>query len=96
MISANMRNYDFFTIGALDAYGQPIESTEPTGVIKMAIHLSTQAIQDNVNYQNANYVGLTTDAEVNDKYIIEYGKERLKVLYVNPQGRYKQVYLIKQ
>ena len=50
-------------------------------------------ITDNILYKNCAYIGLTTDAEVNDTYVIKYGSERLKVLYVNPMGRFKQVFL---
>lgn len=95
MINANMRLYNFFTLGGLDAYGQPTipQDAEPTGQIKMSISISSQSVQDNIMYQGCQYMGLTHDTEVNDTYVIEYGKERLKVLYVSPQGRLKQVFL---
>lgn len=95
MITAAMRIYDYFTLGAEDEYGQrtmPPADAVPTGTIKMAINISSQAVQDNINYQNANYVGLT-HAKVDDTYIIQYGDERLKVLYVNPKGRLTQVFM---
>ena len=95
MINAEMKLYNFFTIGEANAYGQPqmpAKDAEPVGQIKMAINISSQGTQDNINYKDCNYIGLTY-AEVKDTYIIEYGKERLKVLYINPKGRYKQVFL---
>ena len=92
MINSQMKTYNYFTFGALDEYGQPALSTEPVGQVKMAINISSQSVIDNINYKDATYIGLTL-AEVNDTYVIEYGKERLKVLYVNPIGRYKQVFL---
>lgn len=94
MINNDMRTYRFFTFGELDAYGQPQLSTEPKGTVKMAINISNQSIQDNINYKGANYIGLTM-ATVDDTYVIEYGEEKLKVQYVNPKGRFKQVYLVK-
>jgi hypothetical protein len=94
MITTDMRLYNFFTFGEKDAYGQAILSKEPIGQIKMAINISSQSIQDNVNYSGANYIGLT-HANVDDTYVIEYGNERLKVLYINPKGRMKQVFLAK-
>lgn len=94
MIYSNMRSYDYFTFGTLDGYGQPQLSKEKQGTIRISIYLTSQAIQDNINYQNANYVGLTFE-DVNDTYVIQYGDERLKVLYVNPVGRYKQVFMVK-
>ena len=92
MINADMRLYDYFTFGDDDGYGQPQLSTEPVGQIKMAINLTSQSIQDNINYKEAQYIGLT-HADVDDTYVIAFGNERLKVLYVNPKGRYKQVFL---
>lgn len=93
MINSQMRNYNYFTFGELNAYGQPKLSTEPIGTIKMAINLSSQSNTNNVLYSQATYIGLTHDAKVNDTYVIEYEGKKLKVLYVNNPGRYKTVYL---
>ena len=96
MITTNMRIYNYFTLGGKDGYGQATVSEEPQGTIKMAIYISSQSTQDNINYQNCNYVGLTTDKSVNDKMVIQYGNEKLKVLYVNNAGRFIQAFLQKQ
>lgn len=93
MITTDMRTYSYFTLGDDNGYGQPVISQEPKGTIKMAINISSQAVQDNINYQDCNYMGLTMDKSVNDKFVIQYGEEKLKVLYINPRGRYIQVYL---
>ena len=93
MISTDMRLYDYFTFGDDNGYGMPQLSTDPEGQIKMAINISSQGTQDNILYKDCTYVGLTQDANVNDTYVIRYGKGKLKVLYVNPKGRYKQVFL---
>ena len=93
MINTDMRLYDYFTYGDDDGYGQPALSTDPKGKIKMSINISSQSTQDNILYKDCSYVGLTHDANVDDTYVIEYGDERLKVLYVNPKGRFKQVFL---
>ena len=93
MITTDMRLYDFYTFGSDNSYGMPQLSTEPKGQIKMAINISSQSIQDNILYKDCSYIGLTLDANVNDTYVIKYGEEQLKVLYVNPKGRYKQVFL---
>lgn len=95
MINTDMRLYDYFTIGKPDAYGQPQLPTLdsiPLGQIKMSINISTQAITDNIKYKDCSYLGLTKDI-VNDTYIIKYENQLLKVLYVNPKGRFKQVFL---
>lgn len=93
MINTDMRLYDYFTFGEDNGYGMPQLSTEPKGQIKIAINISSQATQDNILYKDCSYVGLTHDTNVNDTYVIEYEGEKLKVLYVNPKGRYKQVFL---
>ena len=92
MINADMRLYDYFTLGNKDEYGQPTLSDTPVGQIKMSINITSQNVQDNINYVNAQYIGLT-NANVDDTYIIQYGDRRLKVLYVNPKGRMKQVFM---
>ena len=87
-----MRLYNYFAFGEDDGYGMPQLSTEPKGQIKMAINISSQATQDNILFKDCTYIGLTR-ANVTDAYVIEYEGARLKVLYVNPKGRYKQVFL---
>lgn len=94
MINANFRLYDYFTFGEDNGYGQPVLSDAPVGQVKMAVEISSQAIQDNINYKDAQYIGLT-HANVEDTYVIAYGEERLKVLYVNPRGRLNQVFMAK-
>lgn len=95
MINRDMRLYNYFTLGSVNAYGQPAVSSDPAGQIKMAINITSQNVQDNVNYHNAQYVGLT-HAKVDDTYIIDYEGERLKVLYINAKGRLNQVFMSKQ
>ena len=92
MINAMMRLYNYSTIGSIDEYGQEVIDNEVKGQVKMAINLTSQTVQDNINYKDAQYIGLT-HAAIDDTYIIHFGDERLKVLYVNPFGRYKQVFL---
>lgn len=92
MINAQMKRYSYSTIGAPDGYGQPTQSPVPVGEIKIAICSTEQHIQDNVLYSGASYIGLT-HAAVDDSFVIHYGDIDLKVLYVNPFGRYKQVFM---
>jgi hypothetical protein len=95
MINADMRLYDYFTLGATNSYGQPVlpKATDtPAGKISIAIYTTSQSIQDNINFKEAKYIGLT-QAKVKDTYIINKDNELLKVLYVQPVGRFKQVFL---
>lgn len=93
MINFDMKLCDFFTIGENDAYGQPQITAEPVGTIKIAIYPTSTATQDNVLYKSAEYIGLTTNAEITDRYIIQHENERLKVLYIQKKGRFKQVFM---
>jgi hypothetical protein len=93
MINADMREYDFYTYGDTDGYGQPALSENVQGKVKMAIYETSTAIQDNIAYKNATYVGLTHNSNVNDTYVVVFENKRLKVLYVKPKGRYKQVFM---
>ena len=92
MINADMRIYDYFTLGDDNGYGVPQLSTEAKGTIKMSIQITSQNIQENIKYKGATYIGLTL-GNVDESYVIQYGDERLKVLYVNPKGRFKQVFM---
>lgn len=95
MINAQMKPYSYWLYEEENEYGEKTISANanPIGVIKMAINLMNEQTVDNVLYQNANYIGLTLSSGITDNYVIQYGDERLKVLYVNPIGRYKQVFL---
>lgn len=92
MIATDMKTYNYFLYKDKDAYGQLQMSKEPKGTVKMAINITSQSIQDNINYKGASYLGLTHSL-LDDSYVIQYGDLKLKVLYVNPRGRLKQVFL---
>lgn len=93
MISLVARMYDYYKLFEKDAYGQMKPSEEVQGQVKMSIFTTNQAIQDNIRYKDATYVGLTYDKAIDDTYVIKYGEEKLKVLYVNRHGRYIQVFM---
>lgn len=101
MISAAMKAYNYYLYGAADSYGQPTLIKDAAGApvvqgsVKMAIYTTTQAIQDNINYKDCSYVGITHNKTITDAFVIQYGEEKLKVLYVNPHGRFNQVFLKK-
>jgi hypothetical protein len=88
-----MKIYNFFAFGVLDEYGQPQLSEESQGTIKISIFPTSQVITDNIKYKEASYIGLTHNNSVNDSWVIEYGEVKLKVLYVNPEGRLNQVFM---
>ena len=93
MINACTRTYDYYTIGSNNAYGQPVVSEDPKGQVRMAIYISSQSVQDNINYEDCQYIGIT-QAKVDDTYVIRYNDKKLKVLYVNSQGRFNQVFMV--
>lgn len=96
MINAGFREYEYYKTSVNSEYGQeiiPPHNTKPQGKVKLSIFSTSKGTQDNILYLNCQYVGFTFDAEIDDKYIILYGKERLKVLYCQTNGRYKQVFL---
>lgn len=96
MINVQMLPYCYYTLETENEYGQVTQSyDEPTGTIRMAINISSQSVQDNILYGNAQYVGLTHDKTINDRWVIDYKGTKLKVLYVNTQGRYTQVFMAK-
>ena len=94
MITRDLKEYEYFQYEGKDTYGFPKLSEEPKGKVKLAIYITNQSIQDNINYSGASYVGFTNSL-LDDSYVIKYGELQLKVLYVNPQGRMKQVFLSK-
>ena len=94
MINPDMRIYEYYTYSAKYSYGQERLSEDVQGTIKISINTTSQAVQDNINYKDASYIGITR-AAINDSFVIQYGEEKLKVLYVQTKGRFKQVYLKK-
>ena len=93
MINATMRTYSYFTFGAYDEYGQQTLSTAPVGTIKLSINTLSTNIGTNIKYKDATYIAFTQDKRINDTFVIQYGAEKLKVLYTIPFGRYTQVFL---
>jgi len=96
MIYSNMRLYDYWLVSVNEAYGQevlPDAKAEPIGKVKLSIYPTSTGTQENILYANCAYVGLTFDTEIDDKYVILYEGKRLKVMYKQPMGRFKQVFL---
>lgn len=102
MITPDLREYDYYLYDENNSYGQRVlikdEQGNPKkqGTVKLAIYTTSQAVQDNINYHNAQFLALTHDKGINDTYAIQYGESVLKVLYVGYRGRYKQVFLNEQ
>lgn len=92
MINTKMRLYEYFTYGEPDEYGQSVLSPNPVGAIKLSISNISIATTDSIKYKDADYIGLTL-AKVDDTYVIKYNDQMLKVRYVIPDGRYKQVFM---
>lgn len=93
MINADMRDYEYYNLYADNGYGQPTLTETVQGTVKMAINNTSQSVQDNIKYLNATYIGLTLNSNINDTYVIKYGETKLKVLYVQRKGIYKQVFM---
>ena len=96
MIYSKMRPYDYWKISVNEEYGQevlPAETAAADGQVKLSIYPTSAGTQDNILYADCSYVGFTFDAEVSDKYVIAYEKERLKVMYIQQAGRMRQVFL---
>lgn len=71
-----------------DEYGQLVNK-EQQGEILMFLSLTKNQEKQNPLYQEASYLGLTYDNNINDKYVID---GHLKVLYV-VKGRINQVFM---
>ena len=95
MINATMRTYDYYTLGAKDEYGQETLSEETQGTLQLAIYTLSNTIGTNIKYKDATYIALTQNKAINDSFVIQYGEEKLKVLYTTPSNRYTQVFLAK-
>ena len=92
-IRNQMKSYNFYTLeDELNDYGEHEAAQTASGTIEMAINLKTETMKDYILYSQAQYIGLTADS-ITDKYIIEYGNEKLKVLYVNTFGRLNQAFM---
>ena len=92
MINTQMAKYNYSLLGVANEYGELDINSTVVGSVEMAINLFSQNTADNVLYSTCEYIGLTKEV-IDDNYIIHYGNEKLKVMYVNSFGRLKQVYM---
>ena len=100
MINAQFKAYNYFLYNSEDdIYGQKTlikdDNGEPAvqGTVKLSVSNTSTSVQQNINYKEATYIALTHNKDINERYVIQYGQEQLKVLYVIPAGRYRQVFL---
>ena len=77
MINADMRSYDYFTIGEVNAYGQPVIPVAGKetikGKIKIAINTTSQSIQNNIRYKDAKEMRKDIEKVYNNKKLINKG-----------------------
>ena len=99
MINANMREYSYFLISAEpNSYGQHtlIKDNDGNpvvqGTVKMSISVASQSVTENIIYKGANYVGITHDKDVSDRYVIDYNGKYLKVQYLT-DSRFRIAFL---
>lgn len=92
MVMQDMRTYDYYLYEDKDSYGQSTLSKEIKGKVKMSIYTTSQSVQENINYRNAQYIGLT-HADISDKFVVDYHGKKLKVFYIQPKGRFKQIFM---
>lgn len=93
MINAQTRKYNYYTYGDKDSYAQAVLSKEPVGEVKLSISLISQTTTQNINYKDSSYIGLTLNRSIDDTWVIDYNGEKLKVNYVNKEGRFTLVYM---
>lgn len=93
MIARNMRYYDYYLYTDASGYGQQQLTEAVQGSVKMAIYHSSTNVTDSIKYRDCTYTAITCDKAINDAYVIQYGAEKLKVMYITPAGKYRQVYL---
>lgn len=92
MIAPKMRSYSCEILGALDEYAQSIAAAS-TDTVLISLSEVNHSNNDNVLYSDAEYIGFTFNRDLDDTYILITDKGRLKVTYVNRDGRYNVVYL---
>ena len=92
MLNAQMRRYDYYRYETDADYATQRLSDDVQGTVLMAINTISQGIQNSILYEGATYIGITHTA-IDASYVIQYGEQKLKVLYVNNNGRYKLVYM---
>lgn len=99
MINSTMRTYEYFLISdEANSYGQQTiiqnENGEPLvqGTIKISISIASQSINENITYKGANYIGITQDKNLSDRYVIRYQGRLLKVQYIT-DSRFRIAYL---
>ncbi len=92
MINNDFRFYDYYTYGQTDEYGQDTLQGSAESA-QIAIYINSQTASDNILFKDATYIGLTPD-DLSDNCVVDYNGALLKVIYVNPQGRLNQLFMV--
>jgi hypothetical protein len=94
VINRSEVNATLITMGGQDEYGQDLNAPISQSSITLTFGLYTHQQTDDIRYQDVEYTGLTV-YDVADNQVIQIGDKKYKVLFVNPFGRMKQVFLKK-
>lgn len=96
MINSQMKNYNYYAYTETEnAYGEKEIGESVVGFVKMAINELSHSLNDSILYNGASYLGLTFSNSLNDGCFVDYCGNKLKVIYVQQNGRYKQIFMAK-
>lgn len=93
MINREMRQATVVTYGGVDEYGQMNTTATASRDTYLTFGLYQHTNSNDVRYQNVTHYGLTKDSEITDNDIIVIDGVEYKVLFVNPFGRMREVFL---
>lgn len=91
-IRSSMKSYPLYELGSLDSYGQ-LGSPNLVGEVELDLQVYSHSQLGSPLYENCEFIGLTLARDLSDKNLIEVEGKKLKVLFVNSQGRYTQIFL---
>jgi hypothetical protein len=88
MINTKMREYKYYKYDGEDEYGQAKLSEKPMGKVKIAIYKVSEQLDGSIKFSKGLFQGITMDKNIDDTYILKYGKDKLKVTSIMPSDSY--------
>ena len=81
------------THGGVDDYGYQLAEELSTRKIEGSVSLYQHTQTSDIRYIDCEYVVLTKDKDISVNDSIEINGKEMKVMFVNPYGRLKQVFI---
>lgn len=95
MINREMRKANLITYApGVDEYGQPRKGEQSKRDIELTFRIYSHSPVEDIRFNEVTHTGLTADKTITDTNAIELEGKTYNIKFVNPEGRFAQLFMV--